>query len=78
MKNYIKTGFHSHFYANFCASVSGIFDRIFMKFSPECRTKKLGMTYTTFGSFSHFSIGKGLLFGPKSGQGKSLDICNEP
>ena len=42
-----------------------------MKFSPKCRTKKLGMIYNTiFGSFAHFSIGKGPIFGPKPGLGK--------
>ena len=25
-----------------------------MKFSPKCRTKKLGMVYTIFGSFCSF------------------------
>ena len=41
-----------------------------MKFSPKCRTKKLGMIYTIPGCFCSFLIGKGLLFGPKSGLGK--------
>ena len=43
-----------------------------MTFSPNCRTKKLGMIYIIFGRFAHFLIGKGPLFGPKSGLGKSL------
>ena len=40
-----------------------------MKFSPKCRTKKLGII---LGSFCSFLIGKGPIFGPKSGVGKSL------
>ena len=44
-----------------------------MKFSRKCRTKKLRMIYTISGSFAHLIIGKGPIFGPKSGQvGKSL------
>ena len=39
----MKACFHSHFYAIFHASVTSNFDLIFMKFSPKCRTKKLGM-----------------------------------
>ena len=31
-----------------------IFDRIFMKFSPKCRTKKLGMIYSILISFCSF------------------------
>ena len=37
------------FYANFHASVILLyFVQIFMKYSPKCRTKKLGMIYTPF------------------------------
>ena len=36
-----------------------------MKFSPKCRTKKLGMIYIILGCFCSFLIGKGLKFGPK-------------
>ena len=43
-----------------------------MKFSPKCRSKKWGMIYTILGSFAHFWIGKGPIFGPKSGLGNSL------
>ena len=46
-----------------------------MKFSPKCRTKKLGMLYTILGSFCSFlnwEGGKGPIFGPKSDLGKSL------
>ena len=41
----------------------GIFDRIFMKFSPKLFWEV----------FAHFWIGKGPLFSPKSSLGKSLD-----
>ena len=30
-----------------------------MKFSPKCRTKKLGMIYTIFGSFCSIRVGGG-------------------
>ena len=45
-----------------------------MKFSPKCRTKKLGIIYTILGSFAHFLIVMGLILGPKSGLGKSLPV----
>ena len=48
-KMWMKTCFHSYFYAYFHAFVS--FVPIFMKCSPICRTKKLGMIYTIFGRF---------------------------
>ena len=32
----------------------GIFDWIFMKFSPNCRAKKLGIIYIILGSFGSF------------------------
>ena len=35
---------------------------IFMKSSPKCRTKKLGMIYTILRSFCFFSIEKGLIY----------------
>ena len=37
-------------YANFHDSVTAIFVPIFMKFSPKCKTKKLGMILAIFGS----------------------------
>ena len=37
------------FYSNFHASVTLLFVWIFMKFSPKCRSKKLGLIYTNFG-----------------------------
>ena len=43
-----------------------------MKFSPKCRTKKLGMIYNILGSFCSFCNWEGLLFCPKPGLGKSL------
>ena len=52
-------------------SLFAIFVLIFMKFSPKYIAKKLGMIYTILGSFDHFLIGKGPIFGPKSGLGKS-------
>ena len=49
-----------------CICNFAIFVRIFMKFSPKCRTKQLGMIYTILGSFcSFFNCGKGLIFCPK-------------
>ena len=47
-----------------------------MKFSQKCVSKKLGMVYILLGNFClFFLIGKGPIFGPKSGLGKSL--CSE-
>ena len=43
-----------------------------MKFSPKCRIQNLGMIWSIFGSFAHFEIGKGPIFGPKSSLGKSV------
>ena len=44
-----------------------------MKFSPKCRTKKLGMKYTPFWEVLFiFQFGRGPIIGPKSGLGKSL------
>ena len=43
-----------------------------MKFSPKSRTKKLGIIYTILGSFCSFLNWEGLIFGPKSGLGKSM------
>ena len=56
----MKTCFHSHFYTNFHASANfAIFVQIIMKFSPKCRTKKLGIIYTILGSFCSFFNCKG-------------------
>ena len=47
-----------------------------MECSPKCRTKKLGMIYTILEVFVHFLIGKGPMFGPKSGLGKyCVNLC---
>ena len=45
-----------------------------MKFSPKSRTKKLGMISPFWEAFAHLilCIGKGPIFGLKSGLGKSL------
>ena len=45
-----------------------------MKFSPKCRTKKLGIKTPFWENFAHFLNWKGPITGPKSGLGKSLDI----
>ena len=45
-----------------------------MKFSPKCRTKKLGTIYTFWEVFVYFLTGKGPIFGPKSGLGKYLSF----
>ena len=63
--------FHSHFYVEFHASVTLV--RIFTKFSPKCRTKKLGMIFTILGSFCSFLNWEGPMFGPKSSLRKSLN-----
>ena len=63
----IKTCYHSHFNAHFHASVP-----LIMKFSPKCRTKKLGMIYTILGSFCPFLNWEGVDIRPKSGLRKSL------
>ena len=44
-----------------------------MKCSPKCKTKILGIIYTLFWElFTPFLIGKGPIFGSKSGLGISL------
>ena len=55
-----------------CICNFSIFVKIFLKFSPKCRTKKLGIIYT-FGKFLlHYELERGSIFNPKSGLGKSL------
>ena len=44
---------------NFHGSVTAISARIFMKFPPKCKTKKLGMIYTILGSFCSLLNWKG-------------------
>ena len=41
------------------------FYQISMKFSPKCRSKKLGMTYIILGSFCSFLNWKGADIGPQ-------------
>ena len=52
-----------------CNITFAIFVQIFMKFSPKCRTKKFGITFTILGSFYSFFNEKGSIIGPKSGLG---------
>ena len=54
---------------NFC-----FFVWIFMKISPKCRTKKLGMRNTILGSFRSCLNWEGADIQPKSGLGISLII----
>ena len=49
-----------------------IFGPIFMKFSPICRAKELGMLFSVWKVFALFWFGKGPIFGSKIGLGKSL------
>ena len=56
------------FYAKFHVSVTAIFVQIFMKIALKCRTNII--IYTFMEIFAHFQIGKGWIFGPKSGLGK--------
>ena len=77
----MKTSFHSHFYANFHVMVTLQFVRvrIFLKFSPRCRTKKLDYMHY-FESFYSFLNWEGADIRPqsKSGLGKSLSFCFKP
>ena len=43
-----------------------------MKFSPKCRTKKLGMIYTILGSFCSFLNWEGVGIRPQIVLGKAL------
>ena len=59
---------------HYCMNVNicnfAIFGPIFMKFSPNCRAKKLGMLFNILGRFcSFFGLGRGRY---KIGIGKSL------
>ena len=52
MKTWFRTMLSFTFLCKFsCICNFTIFVRIFMKFSPKCRTKILGMIFTIFGSF---------------------------
>ena len=69
----MKTCFHSHFYANFHASVTLLFLFGFSwNFTKNVELRNWEW-YTPFWEvFAHFLFGKGPVFGPKSGLGKSL------
>ena len=50
-----------------------IFGPIFMKFSPNCRAKELGMLFNIVGSFCSLLDREGVdILPPKLGLGKSL------
>ena len=54
-KNVNENMFSFTFLCKFsCIFHFAIFVQIFMKFSPKCRTKKLGKIYTVLGSFCSF------------------------
>ena len=78
MKNYInmwmKTCFIHIFMQIFMLLCYFCF-RIFMKFSSKCRTKKLGMIYTIFGSFCLFYNWDGANIRPKIRPRKILEQC---
>ena len=57
-----------------CVNVTICNFAIFMKFSPNCRTKEFGILFSVLGGFAHFLIGKRSMFSPKIGIGKSLDL----
>ena len=71
----MKTCFHSHFYTSFHAYVTLLFLLgCSLNFHQNVELK-IWEGYTPFWEvFAHFLIGKGQIFGPKSGLGKSLDI----
>ena len=63
------------FYAKFlCISNTAIFVQIFMNFSPKVELRNWKSYTPLWEVFVHFSIGKGPIFGPKSGLAKSLHI----
>ena len=55
-----------------CICYFSTFVLIFMKFSSKCRAKKLGMIHTIWEVFAYFELGKGPIFGPRFGPGRSL------
>ena len=73
----MKTCFHSHFYANFHASVTLLF--LFGSSPYFHKNVELRNDIYHFGKFFLliFLIGKGPIFGPKSGLGKSLKRISE-
>ena len=73
LKMWIKTCFHSHFYANFHGSVTLLFLFGFSWNFQQNVELRNWEWYTPFWEvFAHFLIGKELIFGCKSGLGKSL------
>ena len=72
---WMETCFHSHFYANFHASVTLLFlFRFSWNFHQNVKLRNWEW-YTPFWEvYAHFWIGKGPIFGPKSGLEKSLQF----
>ena len=75
-KNVNENMFSFTFLCKFsCICNFAFFVRIFMKFSPNVELRNWEL-YTPFWAvFAYFIIGKGLIFGPKSGLRKSLTIA---
>ena len=70
-KNVNENMFSFTFLCKFpCSCNFAIFVRIFMKFSPKCRTKKLGMICTILGSFCSLLNPEGGNIWPKIRPGK--------
>ena len=73
IKMWKKTCFHSHFHANFHASVTLLFLFGFSRNFLQSVEQRDCERYTPFWEvFARFLIGKGLIFGSKSGLGKFL------
>ena len=58
-----------------CICNFAIFVQIFMKFSPKCRTKKLGIIYTILGSFCSFLNWKGPKIRPRKISVVNDNVC---
>ena len=70
---WMKTCFHSHFYANFHASVTLLFlFRFSWSFRQTVELRNWEWHTPFWEVFAHFGIGKGPILGPRSGLGKSL------
>ena len=75
IKMWMKTCFHSHFYTNFYASVTLLFLFGFSWHFHQNLELRNWEWYTAFWEvFAQFLIGKGPIFGPKSGLTKSLHV----
>ena len=70
----MKTGFHSQFKANFMNQYLAIFVWILVKFSPKCRSRKLGKAYIILGSFCSFLNWEGADIRPKIRPRKIPDV----